>query len=356
MARPFQTTLRGSALPGRVLEAVTGRLLGLHAGVLHSVQLHHGREVSYRSHRVEPARSADCTVRGLVVFGDSILAFGHGTLARRLSSDLDTCASVDLAGQSRRLSAFPRRDPISGELHLLAVASDGSQAHVVVSSSALTRRNRPIVDPPNPVADLAIAGDHVLFAAGAFLGIGARDLEAGVRWIRAGVRSLALVHAHACDNSLLAVVLTPSLERWVIHLGSMSIDREVIDPTPHRRAGTDHHVSATARPLLWTIGDRSVDTYDLATGRHVTRTFGHGRPGGIAFVSDPARPHDVDGGWLVGFVHDPSEGHTDLVLLDAADLSGPVVATARMPAPVPPDLHTTWIPAISQQPRQGDRS
>jgi carotenoid cleavage dioxygenase-like enzyme len=355
VARPFQTTLQACTGPSRPHEAVAGRLLGIHRGVLHSIQIHHGRELSYWSHRIRSDGATDGSDRELMVFGGSILTFGHGTLAQRLSPDLGSSAPVDLAGQSRRLAACPRRDPISGDLHLLATAPDGSQAHVVVSSGALTRRHRPIVDPPNRVIDLAIAGDHVLFATGGFLGIGARDLETGVHWIPIDVGSPALVHAQATDDSLLVVVLTPSLERWAIDPASRSIGREVLDPTPQRLARTNHSMSGTARPLIWTIGDRTVDTHDLATGRHINRRFDHRQPGDLAFVNDPTRLHDTDGGWLVGIVR-ASDRDVELVLLDAADVAGPVVAAARLPALIPPDLHTVWIPSTSQWPEQGDRS
>jgi carotenoid cleavage dioxygenase-like enzyme len=357
MARPFQTTLRGFAVPSRPPEAVTGRLLGIHGGVLDSVQIHHGRDVSWQSHRIQQDASTGSVDRELIVFGGSILAFGHGTLAEQLSSALDSSAPVDVAGQSRRLSACPRRDPISGDLHLLATASDGSKAHVVVSSGALTRRNHPIVDPPNRLHDLTIAGDHVLFAADGFLGIGACDHETGVQWIPTGAERSALVHAHASDDIIFVIVLTPSLERWAIDLPTMGVDREVLDPTPQRLARVSHHVGGPTQPFLWTIGDRTVDTYDLVSGRHVKRSFEHGRPGDFALVDDPTRPHDCDGGWLLGFVHDDERDRdAELVLLDAADVSGPVVASAHIPARIPLELHTTWIPDTSQPPHRGDPS
>lgn len=355
MARPFQTTLQRFATSGRLPGAVSGRLLGIHRGVLFSVHIH-GQEWSYRSHQIRPDGSARSADRELIVFGGSILAFRHGHLVEQLGPDLDSLKPVDLAGQSRRLSARPRRDPTNGDLHLLATTSDGSQAHVVVSSGALTRRNCPIVDPPNPLHDLAVTEDHVVFAADGFLGIGARDLETDVHWIPTGIETPELVHAHSRDHSIVVIVLTPWLERWAIHLPSRSIDRQLLDTTPQRLARTDHHVGGQTRPFLWTIGDRTVHTYDLATGCHLNRSFDRGQPGDLAFVNDPARPHDTDGGWFAGFVHDSSDRSTELVLLDAADIAGPAVAAARIPGLIPPDLHTTWIPTTSQQPHQGDRS
>lgn len=355
MARPIPTSPQSFARSGHLPEAVAGRLLGVHGGVLYSVHVHHGQRWPYRSHLILPDGSAGHAADELAVVGGSILAFGHETLAQQLSPDLDELTPVDLAGRSRRIVACPRRDPLNGDVHLIATEPDGSQAHVVVSSGAHTRCNRPIVDPPNQVRNLAIAADHVLFAADGFLGIGARDLETDVHWITTGLGSSELVHAHAGNDAIVVVILTPSLERWVIPLESMSIDRELLDPTPPRLARA-HHPIGSAQPFLWTIGDRNVHTYDLSTGRHVDRSFGGGQPSDLAFVVDPAHPRHTAGGWLVGFVHDVSDRSTELVLLDVADIARPGVVTDRIPALIPRDLRVAWIPETGEPPQQGDRS
>jgi carotenoid cleavage dioxygenase-like enzyme len=85
----------------------------------------------------------DIVASNIVVFGGSILALGDGSLAYELTSDLDTLRRVDLAGQSRGLSAYPKRDPVTGDLHVLAIAANGAHSHVVVSSGAFTRTSRP---------------------------------------------------------------------------------------------------------------------------------------------------------------------------------------------------------------------
>jgi carotenoid cleavage dioxygenase-like enzyme len=342
-----ETTRPGHRVRGALPDALSGRLLGIHGNAVHLVQLDHGGELSYRTHRVQPhTRTTD-----VMVFGDSILAFGRGSLAHQFSPDLDVLNPVDLAGQSRRLASCPKRDEATGDLHLLAAAPDGSQAHVVVSSGALTRRSRSIIDPPNPVDELAIAGDHIVFASRGFIGVGARDLESRTRWITTGVDAPAFVHAHFSGATVVVHAVTPSLERWTINLASSSVHREVLDPA-HQRFARITHVSELGRQLLWTVGDRAADTYDLITGRHVHRSFGQRRPGDLVFVADPARPSGD--GWLVGFVHDEPGLGADLVILDAADISRPAVAVAHIPRPVPVDLHTTWIPGTSQQPQQGD--
>lgn len=345
-----ETTVQGRTLRGVLPDAVSGRLVGIHGDVVHVVQLHQGGELSYRTHRVQPhSQTTD-----LIVFGGAILTCGRGSLAHQLSSNLDTLTPVDLAGQSRQLSSCPKRDEDTGDLHLLATAPDGSQAQVVVSSGALTRRSRSIIDPPNRVDDLAIAGDRVLFASRGFIGIGCRDLESRVRWIPTGVDALAFVHADSADDSIVVYAVTPSLERWTLHLELSKVQREVLDPAPQRFARATH-LSERAQHLLWTIGDRTVDTYDLVAGRRVHRSFGQRQPGHLAFVTDPARHDADDGGWLVGFVHDESGLTADVVILDADDISRPAIAVVHIPRPIPVDLHTTWIPKTNQQPHQGDR-
>lgn len=350
-----ETTHRDLAVRGALPHAVSGRLLGVHSDVVHCAELHGGRLLTYGVHRVRHDTGADIAADNLLVFGGSILTFGPGFLAHELSPNLDTLTPVDLAGRSRRLTACPKRDQNTGDMHLLAAAPDRTQAHVVVSSGALTRRDRPIIDPPNRVEDLAIAGDHVLFASDGYLGIGSSDLDAPVKWIPTGVDAPALVHADAADETVVAFTLTPSLERWTIHPASVTIDREVLDPTPQRLARTNHHERDAVRQLLWMIGDRTADTHDLATGRVAHRSFGQRQPGDFVFVADPQRPRDADAGWLVGFVHDGSGREAELVVLDAADISRSAIAAVRIPQLISVDLHTTWIPETSRQPQQGDR-
>ena len=55
--------------------------------------------------------------------------------------------------------------------------------------------------------------------------------------------------------------------------------------------------------------------------------------------------HREDGGWLVGFVHDDNRNEADLIVLDAAAIDHPPVATVAIPRRIPYGLHGTWIPA-----------
>lgn len=367
-----ETAVSGLEVLGSLPPGLSGWLLGIGPGysetastgagdgVVHSVHVRGGRALSYRRRWVRTDSVAarlgveripgptpagrDVVADSIVVFGGSVFALGDGSLAYELSLDLDTLRRVDLAGHSRGLTATPKLDQATGDLHLIAAETDGAQAHVVVSSGALTRRSRPISDPPHRVADLAITRDSVVFMANGFIGITSRDTQTSIRWMATGVDA-GLVAAHVAGEAVVVYTVTPSLERWTVHVPQATIHREILDSTPQRLAHASDHVSHEAPPFLWAVGDGTLDTYDLATGGHAQHNFGSRQPGDLTFIADPARPNDSAGGWLVGFVEDPSGDRVDLVVLGAADIEDLPTATIRLPRRIPRGLHTTWIPS-----------
>ena len=344
-----EATITGLPVRGTLPAGLSGRLVAIGPNsesgksVFRSVHLHEGRAESYRSRWVI---SDTVVASNIIAFGGSILALGDGSLAYELTSDLTTLRRVDLAGQSRGMSAYPKRDPLTGDLHVLAVDATGAEAHVVVSSGALTRTNRPIVGAPNRIKDLAITRDRVVFVADGFAGVTSHDGEARATWITTGVDAPHLVHAHDAGDTTVIHAVTPSLERWTMHAASATMQREVIDPTPRRFARTSGHGVDPVPRFLWTTGHETADKYDLATTRYVRHFFGFRRtPGDLVFVADTSRPSDADGGWLVGFVHHASRDETDLVVLDAADMDRPAIATVRIPRRIASGHQSTWIPS-----------
>jgi len=55
---------------------------------------------------------------------------------------------------------------------------------------------------------------------------------------------------------------------------------------------------------------------------------------------------DIDSGraYALGFVFDPDRDASDLVILDADDISRPAVARVRLPRRVPQGFHGSWMP------------
>ena len=345
-------TITGLPVRGDLPAGLSGRLVAIgpdsepDQAEFHAVDLHEGRVLSYRSRWVSTDGVA---ISNIIVFGGSILALGDGSPAYELTSDLTELRRVDLAGRSRGMSAYPKRDACTGDLHLLAAADSGAQAHVVVSSGALTRTSRPIPGAPSRLTDLAITSDHVVFVADGFAGVASRDGEARITWITTGVEAPHLVHARDAGDTIVVHALTPSIERWTLHAATATMQREVLDPTPRRFARTDVRPGDGVPRFLWTVGDVTADKCDLVTTSYVRHFFdSHHAPGDLVFVADPSRPSDADGGWLVGFVHHTSADETDLVVLDAADVHRSSLAMIRIPRRIARGHHSTWIPSAQR--------
>jgi carotenoid cleavage dioxygenase-like enzyme len=270
--------------------------------------------------------------------GDDLPAF-------ELSAALDTVRPVDLAGQGRFVAPFPKHDPTTGELHVIAGAVSGTQAHVVISAGALTRRNRPILDTPNRINDLALTSDRAVFVSHGFIGIAPREGERRTTWIATGVAAPTPVHAHDAGDTVVLLALTPMLERWTLHPAAGSVQREVLDPTPRRFAHCGNEGVDGAPRLLWTTGSGTIGHHDLVASRHLHHDLRPDVPGDLVFVADPTRPGAADGGWLVGFVHEASRATTELRVIDPAEIAGPPVATVPIPRPIPRGLRCTWIPS-----------
>ena len=128
-------------------------------------------------------------------------------------------------------------------------------------------------------------------------------LETPFVWIEARRRAAQLVHADEAGSAVVVHAIAPAIERWTLHTTSSTADMTVLDATPRRFACTSERSVDSALRFIWTISDESVDHHDLLDGTKVRHDFGAGRPGGFVFVADPDRPHDLDGGWLIGFVH-----------------------------------------------------
>jgi carotenoid cleavage dioxygenase len=85
--------------------------------------------------------------------------------------------------------------------------------------------------------------------------------------------------------------------------------------------------------------------YDLERGcASELQPFGPSRNGGEGvFVPRPGSSEEDDG-WLLAFVHDESEGRSELVVSDARELAAPPVARVLLPQRVPYGFHGLWVP------------
>jgi carotenoid cleavage dioxygenase len=84
--------------------------------------------------------------------------------------------------------------------------------------------------------------------------------------------------------------------------------------------------------------------YDLQRGTNERYPFGPGRYGSEApFAPRPGAAAEDDG-YLVSFVYDAAEDRSELVILDAADITSGPVGRVKLPQRVPNGFHACWVP------------
>ena len=87
--------------------------------------------------------------------------------------------------------------------------------------------------------------------------------------------------------------------------------------------------------------------YDDLTGERATWFCGKDTVTSEAvFVADPGGTAEDDG-WLLAFLSDRTDGHTDIAVLDARDVSAGPIARVHLPRRVPFGFHVNWFPATS---------
>ena len=290
-----------------------------------------------------PPAAFDIVATNVISFGGRTLALGPGAVAYELDEQLATVGRVDLAGHGRGIGAHPRLDPLTGALHLVSYGDE--PAHHIVAPSSHTRITVPVPDAPGPLHDLLLTRDRIVVLGDGFIGITDRDSDAQIRWI--AVELTDPVTAHDAGDALAVITAGSSLVRWTFDTAGR-VDRDVLDHTPQSFGITNPTVVDAPR-FLWSIaaGNGTVlYRHDLRTGERAATTSARDATPASS-RSLPTRPaaDSEDGGWLIGLVHDEHRNQADLVVLDAAAVDRPALATVRISRRIPYGVHGTWIPA-----------
>ncbi len=146
--------------------------------------------------------------------------------------------------------------------------------------------------------------------------------------------------------------LDPYLTRWTLNLTTGAVREEKLDDVATefprmnedrlgRRTRFAYHARLARESTL--LFDALVK-YDTDTGASTTHEHGPDRFASESTFAPRPGGEGEDDGWLVNFVHDRREGTSELVVLDASDVTAGPVATVRIPHRVPVGFHAHWVP------------
>ena len=325
-----------------------------------------------------------------------ILACGEVGLPYELTPELDTVGQCDFGGTiGTNITAHPKVDPVTGEL--LAFGYDFGPVHLRYHRIGADGRTvqTEVIDTPGPTMmhDFGVTATRVVFmdlpvvldltllgksmplrwdpSYGARLGVMPRDGgNADVRWIEIppcyvfhplnahddGDRIVMDVVRHETMFATSAIgpreATLPTLDRWVIDPVAGTVTETRLDDRPQEFPRIDERLTGRAHRYGYAVelaGGDAFDTagivkQDVVSGTSQVHDVGTGRLASEA-VFVPASPDAAeDEGWLLAPVYDRATDRSDVVVIDAQDVTAPPVATVHLPVRIPFGFHGSWVP------------
>ncbi|EDX77091.1 Retinal pigment epithelial membrane protein [Coleofasciculus chthonoplastes PCC 7420] len=292
-------------------------------------------------------------------------------------------------------TAHPKIDPVTGEMMFFGYSPQPPfLTYSIVSRSGELVRTVPI-DLPEPVMmhDFAITQDYTLFMdlpmvfnpqGEAMLqfkserpsrfGIVPRHGDnSSIRWFESpSCYAFHILNAYqegdevvliACRMSSCTVLTAleetggdpdsnkPRLYQWRFNLRTGNVQEKPLDERisdfprineqlmgRKMRYGYTAKMADNPMPLF-----EGVIKYDFDNGTSQVHHYGAGRYGGEAVFAPRPNGTAEDDGWLITFVHDHNSDTSELVVLNAQDLTAEPVARVLMPQRVPYGFHGTWV-------------
>jgi len=334
-----------------------------------------------------------------------ILALVENGLPYEITCELGTVGAVDFRSRlTTAMTAHPKRDPVTGELHFFGygVRRPFLTYHRLDASGTLVHSREITVPGGTMMHDFAITERYVVWLDlpvtfrpelvgktmpyqwddhyGARLGVMRHD-RAGdpVRWF--DVEPCYVFHVgNAHEDTAGRIVLdavryrpgdftaiwrmaggapapggpaataaaspegTARLHRWTIDISAGTMAEQPLDDRAVEFPTLDDDRVGRAARYLYTSDDTAIVKYDLTTGAASSHRLEPGiRIGEAVFVPATASPRREDDGWLLSITTRYDGSASQLLVLDASDLTARPVAVVDLPRAVPAGFHGSWI-------------
>lgn len=366
-------------------------------GMVHGVRIADGQARGYRNRFVrtesfddpfplyesDGSRNLHASVANthVVRHANHLLALVESSLPYEITDELETVGCFDFDGSLRdSMTAHPKTCPRTGELHFFGY---GNMSEPYVTYHRADATGRLVIDQPVDVPgltmmhDFCLTDDYVIFLDlpvvfrmdlavqgvgmpyrwsddyGARMGVMRRDDPSQpIRWFE--VSPCYIFHvANAFQRGDAVVVVGaryPELWRdgafdtdahlweWTLDLGSGQASERQIDDRACEFPRIDDRLTGAEFTSTYCATDHEILGYHLPSGRSSAHDFRSGEPGEATFVPGPD-----DSGYLMTFVYRPATGTSDLVILDASDISSDPLACVHLPVRVPVGFHGNWF-------------
>ncbi len=376
-------------------------------GMVHGIRLEEGRADWYRNRWVRSTRIVEALGEAsngrALSGGPNTNVISHagrvwalvesGTAPSELAYELDTIGNDSAWGA---YTAHPKLDPDNGQLHAISYDWANYRDHVKYTVMGADARLVKSLDIPLPgmsmVHDMALTKHYAIvfdfpvtlsFIA---LGLGSKF---PFRWddkhqARVGLlpregkaediiwcnvsQSYAFhpVNAYEDENGQVIIDLCryermfaadtngpfgdslPRLDRWTIDPKAKKVSEQIVNERGQEFPRC--HPALNSKPYQFgytlAVEDKSfpgIYKQDMKTGESSLFKFGKGRHGGEPVFVPKEAASSEDDGYLMTFVYDEASNTSELIILDALDLSRPALARVHLPVRVPYGFHGNWV-------------
>jgi carotenoid cleavage dioxygenase len=350
--------------------------------------------------RTEAYASGDYTVgranTSIIGHAGRILALEEGSWPMELDADLDTVGPTNYGGKlTTVMTAHPKLCPVTGELHGFGYGFMPPYLtyHRISAAGELVQTE--IIDVPGSTMmhDFAISRNYAIFmdlpvvfsldaaARGGFPYTWDESYGARIGLLRRGaagsttqwfeVEPQYVFHTlNAYDDGDDVVVdvgrhdymwkesandFPPSyLHRWRLNTATGRASEETIDQRGHGFPRVDDRVVGLRHRYGWAVMGRpgapavfgaetGVTKYDLESGTNEFHDYGPGRTTDEPSFVPTSASAGEDEGYVLSYVYDGNTDRSELVVLDASDITADPVAAIEIPARIPFGFHGSWV-------------